>query len=260
MNKDRSPNFPGLSLEEALAKIETVYSAAGRSAVDDVAIVKELGYGSVSGATRKIMGALNGYGLLDRHAGGYRVSDDAIKAIRPTTDSERQSAISRLALIPKVFSEIHQSHRECSESILARTLIHKKFTEDGAQRAAKIYKANSTFANLDSLPQSEEVPNDETVTSQIQRVEEPIKRAKVEGKHASHVAPTAPYPNMLAQYSVPLGANNAQLTFTGETLGVEDFDALIEYVELFKRQFERKAQKDRESQMEIDPETGHPIT
>ena len=45
--------------------------------------------------------------------------------------------------------------------------------------------------------------------------------------------------NVLAQYSIPLGANSAQLTFTGRELVPDDFDALLEYVTLFKKQFER---------------------
>ncbi len=45
---------------------------------------------------------------------------------------------------------------------------------------------------------------------------------------------------VLAKYSIPLGANEAILVFSGEQLAPEDFDALIEYVQLFKKQYERK--------------------
>ena len=45
---------------------------------------------------------------------------------------------------------------------------------------------------------------------------------------------------VLAQYSIPIGASEATMTFTGEKLSVEDFDALADYVAIFKKQFERK--------------------
>jgi hypothetical protein len=45
---------------------------------------------------------------------------------------------------------------------------------------------------------------------------------------------------VLAQYSIPIGASEATITFTGEKLAVEDFDALADYVAIFKKQFERK--------------------
>ena len=45
---------------------------------------------------------------------------------------------------------------------------------------------------------------------------------------------------MLAEYAVPLGANEAKIVFTGQQLSPDDLDALIEYVTLFKQQFERR--------------------
>lgn len=48
-------------------------------------------------------------------------------------------------------------------------------------------------------------------------------------------------PTVLANYKVPLGANEMTLTITGEKLDITDFEALLQYVELFKRQFERAA-------------------
>lgn len=45
---------------------------------------------------------------------------------------------------------------------------------------------------------------------------------------------------MLAKYSVPLGANEAEIVFTGAELHPEDFDALADYVAIFKKQHERK--------------------
>ena len=46
--------------------------------------------------------------------------------------------------------------------------------------------------------------------------------------------------NVLAQYSIPIGASEATITFTGEKLSEEDFDALADYIAIFKKQFERK--------------------
>jgi len=37
-----------------------------------------------------------------------------------------------------------------------------------------------------------------------------------------------------------LGANEAKIVFTGQQLSPDDFDALIDYVRLFKQQFERR--------------------
>ena len=49
-----------------------------------------------------------------------------------------------------------------------------------------------------------------------------------------------PRGNVLATFKIPLGLNEAELTFTGERLEPEDFDALADYVSIFKKQYERK--------------------
>lgn len=46
---------------------------------------------------------------------------------------------------------------------------------------------------------------------------------------------------MLASFKIPLGSSEAELIFTGDRLEEEDFDALKEYVDLFKRQYARKS-------------------
>jgi hypothetical protein len=51
--------------------------------------------------------------------------------------------------------------------------------------------------------------------------------------------------HVLARYLIPLGANEATLTITGECpLSGDDFDALCEYVVMFKKQHGRKVVKD----------------
>ncbi len=105
------------------------------------------------------------------------------------------------------------------------------------------YKANSLFAKLDLADYSkpEESKNSEqnarkqnfTLGGGPQSLidfneEAAAANAKNKGR------------KVLAQYSIPIGASEATITFTGEKLAVEDFDALADYVAIFKKQFERK--------------------
>jgi hypothetical protein len=46
--------------------------------------------------------------------------------------------------------------------------------------------------------------------------------------------------HFLSAYSIPLGSNEATLVFKGEKLSADDFDALGEFVEFAKKQFDRK--------------------
>lgn len=68
---------------------------------------------------------------------------------------------------------------------------------------------------------------------------------------------------VLARYSIPLGGSEATLIFTGSSLLPEDFDALSDYIQLFKKQFERRAKAPEFPKQAIYNQEGHgkrPIT
>ena len=78
--------------------------------------------------------------------------------------------------------------------------------------------------------------------------------ANLTGGSSQPAAPSLPSADVLARYSIPLGENEATLVITGKSLSPEDFTALIEYVELFKKQFERRQPKDTQSGKPKEPE------
>ena len=49
---------------------------------------------------------------------------------------------------------------------------------------------------------------------------------------------------MLANYIVPIHGKEATITITGKKLELEDFDALLEFLEICKKQFKENASED----------------
>jgi hypothetical protein len=145
---ERSPKFPGTPLKEIVASVERIYKEAGRSPLDSEGIVKIIGYTGLNGASRAAFASLNGYGVLAKDGSGFRVSEEALGAIRPMDENDRLKHIRKLALNPPLFSEIYSQHKDCSESVLATVLVRKGFTDEGARRAAKVWKENFEFAKL----------------------------------------------------------------------------------------------------------------
>lgn len=145
---ERSPRFPASPLQDVLKHVERIYTEAGRSALDSEAIVKIMGYNGLNGASRAEFAALNGYGVLAKSGTAFKVSDEAMGAIRPIDDAEKLKHIRKLALNPPLFSEIFKDHKDCTETVLATVLQRKGFTEDGAKRAAKVWRDNLEFAKL----------------------------------------------------------------------------------------------------------------
>lgn len=235
MSNERSPRFPAENIEECLNRLEKLYTEAKRSPVDSSTAAIAIGYGGLNGASKTMLAALSAYGLIQREGHTHKVSDDGFRIIRPIGDEDKRSALRSAVFKPKTFSDIREKHADASEAVLARVLLHQGFTEEGAGRAARVYKENVAFLEAQGENgQSKEAERGEGELPLFQEHKQPAA-APVQPINK----PIVPTGNMLAQYLIPLGPNQAQLIFTGEKLTPADFDDLKDYVDLFKKQFER---------------------
>jgi len=213
-----------------------------------------MGYSGLTGSSLTLLAGFSQYGLIDRAKGMLTVTSLSLRILHPTSTDQSLTAIREAALAPKVFEDLYNGYNDCSEDVLVSHLVQNGFNLDRAKRVAKAYTANKTFAKLDSssTPVVQNEGRDETPKQQ-QEQPPPANEPKSTQNppfilvdplsdytpHA-HVAPQGQ--KMLAQYTIPLGANQATLVFTGQELTPDDFDALVDFVQFSKRQFER-AQK-----------------
>jgi hypothetical protein len=246
--RDRSPNFPKITLEAAIELVRKLYKEVGKAKVKREIAINALGYSGVSGASLTTLGALNQYGFIDQDRGaGVSVSPLAISLLHPLNEAQEMDAKRISALMPKVFNVLYtEGFHHASESTIANNLIQNGFTQDGAKRAAMVYLSNISFTNL----------NDESIRGPSDAKKEEIRPSLESGKFKMHPVSkeileqersgeneTKTSQKVLATYSVPLGSNEATITFKGENLSPEDFEALGEFVAFAKKQFERR-QKD----------------
>jgi hypothetical protein len=250
IKRDRSPNHPKMPLEQAINLVAGLHKKAGRSQIKTEVAASALGYGGLNGAALTTIGALNQYGLLVRERGeGISVSPLALKLIHPVNDQQMMEARREASLKPRVFLELYSGgFHHCTEDTLANHLIQEGFTHDGARKAAGVFKANDEYSQLgeniitlDTNPQ----------ITQVDIRNESNKPAGATEKERQQSAPEGG--KVLATYSVPIGANEVKIVFTGDQLHSEDFDALSEYVGLFKRQFERKQKSEPSNQAPPKP-------
>ncbi len=257
IKKDRSRNYPKSTLSEAVDLAKTLYSKAGKAKISAEVAVGAFGYKGISGASLSTIGILTQYGLIDRERGKtMSVSPLAIRLIHPLNDDQELAAKRESALMPKVFAELYaEGFHRCDESLIANHLIQNDFTPDGARKAAAVFKENIIIAKL----QDGDINNSDKKI--VEDKSKPIVDAlppgspKATGHTMVGVASCDDFrtgggsektesvggtKQVLATYSIPLGANEATIVFKGEKLSPEDFDALSDYVALFKKQFERK--------------------
>jgi len=252
---DRSPRgVPRITLKAAVDAVGKLFQGARRAVVSREAAVKVLGYKSLSGPAGGALAALSGYGLISKKgASGIAVSDLAISILHPVSAEQGAKDLVRAALYPQIFADLAASHLECALEVIASTLVQNGFSPDAGNHAATIFKKNAIFANLSShlveegQGESAAVGADGT-ENDAGRIESDARSlGKDASSHNHKVSPSgsleeleAAAGRILAVYKVPLGSNEAQITFTGERLEPDDFDALIEYVAIFKKQFVRQ--------------------
>jgi hypothetical protein len=244
IKKDRSPRAPVTTLTKAVELVRKLYSEIGRGKVDPQTASKAMGYTGLTGATLTIFAGLNQYQLINREQGKILVSPLAVRILHPTSIEQKVQSLKEAALAPEVFKEL-SSYPEASEHILISHLVQKTFAPERAKHVARVFLANKPYIKPEGSGISEERPESEP-DEQLE-ISLPVETPKISISNSAPSSPQVDPPHsngVLARYSIPLGENEVTIVFTGKSLSPEDFDALIEYVGLFKKQFERRQAKD----------------
>lgn len=232
-----------------------------RNLVDAETAVKSMGLNSLHGAALTLLSSMREYGLIDRPSGKVALTALAVRIVHPTSDQQREEAIREAALSPKVFQTLLKNFGDCSENVLESHLVQSAFTPIRAKQVAKVFIANKAFAKLSSESSVDVLELEEdgetlagTARSEVKKADSALSlatplQATAASETASPSTITPPAGNsfsfkgeMLAQYNIPLGGNQAYLAFTGKELVPEDFDALVDFVEFTKKQFVRALQ------------------
>lgn len=149
----RSPNFPAISLADALAKARTLYEKDRRAWVSLGTVLSHLGFSEkLSGSTARVMSALRQFGLIEQNDKLIRVSEAVVKlATLSDAAPERGKALRDCALKPQIYREIFNEYPDGlpSDGALKDFLIlQKKFNPDSVDTFLRVFKASVEFAKV----------------------------------------------------------------------------------------------------------------
>lgn len=139
--KGRSPNYPAISLPDAISRAELVYKKEHTHPAPPEVIAKAMGYSGLSGKSLTVVSALKKYGLLEETDSGLKISQDGLRILVGTkTSPERSDSIRKAAKAPQLFAELMDRFGDSlpSDDNLRSHLLLKNFlpgTVDGAIRA-----------------------------------------------------------------------------------------------------------------------------
>jgi hypothetical protein len=149
MKRGRSPNYPQLTLAEAIEKARLIFSEEHFHTASREVIAKDMGFQGLSGPSQSHIAALKHYGLLTAEGDGLRVSEDAVTLLElEENEPRRQQALARAAVAPHLFREIIAEFGPelPSDANLRHWLLKRNFLSKAADETIRIFRDNLTIA------------------------------------------------------------------------------------------------------------------
>lgn len=150
MSGDRSPNYPFISLADAVGRAKLIYEKERQHAADKLVMAKALGYGTLNGLSRSVLSALVKYGLLSEEGDQLKVGPLALDVLLHSPGSpERVSALQRAAYMPPLFGELRATFDGSlpSDENLRAVLVKKGFNPNTVGNVIRSYRDTVLFVN-----------------------------------------------------------------------------------------------------------------
>ena len=153
MARARSPEYPAISLKEAVERVKMIYDNDYQNRVPKAVIAEHMGYKGLSGASLPVISALAKFGLLEGRGDETRVSDLAVAIIAHEPGApERMAALVEAAKNADLFAEldIRFPDGKASDQAIRSYLLTNKFIPSAADAAIRAYRDTKQFVEGES--------------------------------------------------------------------------------------------------------------
>jgi hypothetical protein len=151
--KTRSPNYPAISLGEAIQRLKTIYDKQQRYPATREVLAQLLGYKGLNGASATIVSALSKYGLLEGHGDSLRVSElGQDLALHRKGDAEYTEALRTSAFMPAFFQEMSEQYPSGlpHDHSLRAALVKRGFNPKAIDYAVRSYRDTMEFLDAET--------------------------------------------------------------------------------------------------------------
>lgn len=153
MARVRSPNYPALSLPEAIDRLRGLHKEQQTTAEPREVVILHMGYSGVNGRSLKALSALIKYGFLETTGDDrLRVSKRALSILFPDPDNPRakNQALVDAAFAPVLFAKIFDRWKtKPTQASLHSFLAHEGFNTNSVDTVARAFY--DTFDLVESL-------------------------------------------------------------------------------------------------------------
>ncbi|WP_193166467.1 hypothetical protein, partial [Microbulbifer hainanensis] len=138
----RSPNYPNISLSDAIEKAEKIFAVDRTYSIDREVAVGHAGYSSLNGASAKVLASMIQYGLLEKAGKNQvRVTRLAVAIMHSESDAAKSEAIMEAAFRPSLFAELRNEFPGGvpSEASLRSYLLRQDYSNAAIGPAIRSY-------------------------------------------------------------------------------------------------------------------------
>jgi hypothetical protein len=152
--RHRSPNYPAISLPQAVERITRLYKEDGRSGSLLESAVKHFGFNRAHGTAMALVSALRKYGLIDVSNNRVTLTARGLNIVLfPDADARKQTAIKEAALAPEIYADLYNrflpSGKIVSEQTLTAELVAEmKFNPRAVSEFVRDFKETLIYAGL----------------------------------------------------------------------------------------------------------------
>lgn len=153
VKRARSPNYPSISLPDALGQLRRLFDRIQRHKAPKDAVIKGMGYGGWNGASAGALSAHTKFGLLERIDGSFfKISELGMKLLFHTNPDEYSESLHEAARRPTLFSELMEEFPGPlpTEDVLRPWLIRRGFAQSAVKTALDTYRDSITFVQENS--------------------------------------------------------------------------------------------------------------
>jgi hypothetical protein len=233
MARIRSPNYPVVSLPNAITLTMTIHKKENHLAAPKEVVAKHLGYTSYHGLAKRMISAIEKYGLLEEVNGDkVRVSSLAMSILYPASGEEKSKAVLEAAYKPALFAAIKEEWQgsQPSDQNLRVFLIRRKFGSEILDRVIQIYRETMELVTQESsgYPASDDDAQDRSREPQkMPSTEKQFLEARTSTRFSGQATPTVTVKSGEEPYRLSLGPG-------GRLQGVFDLKNLVDAEEMIR--------------------------
>jgi hypothetical protein len=149
MTRSRSPQYPSLSLPQAIEMAGKLHKANRTSVITRETAAKDMGYAGLTGRSLTVLAALAQNGLIEKAGkGDIKVSRRAVDILHSVDEADRAEAILEAAVAPNLFQQLQERFPEGvpSQNALRSYLIQQDFGDVAIGPAIGAFLETIAFA------------------------------------------------------------------------------------------------------------------